>query len=139
MSVSSKAEKETTYTIVWTVSNTSNSMSHVEVRATLPPYVSWKNTVLPDQNVTYNPVGGVITWNVGSVSAGTGYGRPPTSVSFQIGFTPSVSQVGTKPDLVSAPELTGTDDFTGAVINTTGNSATIHLSDSPFSTDSVTN
>ena len=46
------------------------------------------------------------------VKAGRGYTEPPRQVAFQVALTPSLSQLGQVPELVSAAILTGTDRFT---------------------------
>ncbi|MFZ3015565.1 MAG: hypothetical protein WA101_01360, partial [Minisyncoccia bacterium] len=52
-----------------------------------------------------------IVWNVGGIPRGTGITETGREVSFQVGFTPSLSQVATTPVLVNDAILTGHDDF----------------------------
>jgi hypothetical protein len=128
-----KAEQKTTYTVLWSVGNTTSSVSGVQVTATLPPYVSWVGPVSPDsENVTYDQNSGTITWNVGSISAASVTNDPTKrrEVAFQIAFTPSVTQVASSPTLVNQATLTATDDYTGASLT----SQQDYLSSS-FSTD----
>jgi hypothetical protein len=131
-----KAEQKTTYTVVWTINNTSNSISHAQVTATLPPYVTFTNVISSDANVTYNPVGGVVVWNAGSVARGAGFTGKTKSVSFQVAITPSVTQIGQSVDIVSGSTLTATDDFTNMSITASGRPITTRLDDSGASQNS---
>jgi hypothetical protein len=107
-----KVEKETTYTIVWGLSNTANNISGTQVIAILPAWVRFVGPVSPpSEDLTYNPATRQVTWNVGGVPKGTGITGTDREVSFQIGFTPSLSQVGTMPTLINNATLTGHDDF----------------------------
>ncbi len=112
-----KAEVPTSYTIVWTLSNTFNDVTGASVSATLPPYVKWLNVFSPtNSNIVYNAENRTIVWNSGEVKAGSGFSSPAQEVSFQISLEPSLSQVGTVPALVENIQFTGTDRFTGKVI-----------------------
>ncbi|MFA5777941.1 MAG: hypothetical protein WC870_00395 [Candidatus Paceibacterota bacterium] len=107
-----KAEKATTYTIVWTLSNTANSISGVQVNSTLPPWVTFVGPFLPaSENLTYNSSTKGVVWNVDRIPKGAGITGPSRTVSFQVSFTPSLSQVGTIPTIINDAILTGHDDF----------------------------
>ncbi len=124
-----KAEQETTYTVVWTVYNTSSPLDGVQVGAVLPPYVKWIGTTSPQNaNISYNSTSGQITWNIGNVSAYAGGGSE--QVSFQIGVVPGVDLVGQAPTIIGNAVLIGRDDFTG--VNLTSN---IQAMTTRFSTD----
>ncbi len=108
-----KVDNETTYTVIWTLVNTSNAVSGGEVRAILPSYVKWLGVVSPsEESVDFQPVGGMITWNVGEVKSYAGISGPPREVAFQVSITPSLSQLGQLPVLVKDATFVGTDDFT---------------------------
>ena len=109
-----KAEGSTTYTVVWSLSNTSNGVADATVSAVLPSYVSWTGKINPpSEQVRYNPLGGEVVWSAGEVAAGTGVGTPPREVSFQVSMLPSLSQVGTSPVVVGEMTAKATDRFTG--------------------------
>lgn len=116
-SIPPKAEKETTYTVTWTVDNTANTVTNVKVQSSLPPYMKWLDKVDPvGEDISYNDVNGDIVWNiaqVGTYTAGSGRRR---QVSFQISLTPSITQVDQIPTLVNQSILTGQDNFTGEII-----------------------
>ena len=107
-----KAETPTTYTIVWTLTNTSNNISQARVSASLPPYVKWLNVISPEnESVSYNPLGGEITWDAGEIKAGAGFESPAREVAFQISFTPGIGQIGFIPTLIGEITATGEDTF----------------------------
>ncbi len=107
--------RDTTYTVVWSVANTASDVDQAFVRATLPSYIKWAGVSAPaEEKITFNPNGGEVVWDLGLVKAGRGYSSPPRQVSFQVTLLPSLSQVGTAPNVVSAAKLTGTDIFTNA-------------------------
>ncbi|MDD5165140.1 MAG: hypothetical protein PHG25_01200 [Candidatus Pacebacteria bacterium] len=108
-----KAEQKTTYTVLWSIGNTTSSVSGAQVTATLPPYVTWLGNVSPStEGVTYDQNTGSITWNVGQISAYSANSSKRREVAFQIAFTPSITQVSTAPTLVNPSTLTATDDYT---------------------------
>jgi len=46
-SIPPKADEETTYTVIWTLSNTINNVSNAVVSTTLPSYVRWAGNISP--------------------------------------------------------------------------------------------
>ena len=119
-----KAEQETEYTVVWSLSNSSNGVADAKVSALLPSYVTWLDRVNPpSETVRYNPVGGGVVWDVGEVEAGVGVGTPPREVSFQISIRPSLSQVGAALALVGDTSASGEDRFTGTTVVSNARSA----------------
>ncbi|MCK4918178.1 MAG: hypothetical protein KAS02_00115 [Candidatus Pacebacteria bacterium] len=112
-----KVDNETTYTIVLTATNTSNSISKAKVVATLPAYVKWMDRISPSfENIKFNQVGGEIVWDIGDLPAGAGILTAMKEVSFQVSFLPSLSQVGSEPVLIDNLYIEGVDDFTGKYI-----------------------
>ena len=112
-----KVDEETTYTIVWTVTNTSNSINGAQVTATLPPYVTWTGEISPEgSNISYNPVGGQITWLAGTLSQNADVGTGAKQVAFKVTLRPSIIQVGSSPEVIGQSVVTGTDTFTGTTL-----------------------
>jgi len=113
-----KVGSQTTYTMVWSMVNSSNDLEAGRVKAILPPYIGWLAVQVPTNEIlTFTPGesalgGGEIVWDLGTVRGGTGVASPPREVAFQIGFTPSVTQAGNVPALLGAPTLEGIDGFT---------------------------
>lgn len=113
-----EAEKETTYTITWSVTNTSNDLLGATVSAALPDYVSWVGAVSPASEVVhFNPVGAEVRWDLGSVALGKGYQTAPREVSFQVSILPSISQVGSSPTVIGEATLSAQDVFTGVTLH----------------------
>lgn len=108
-----RVNQETTYTVLWSVVNSSNTVDGVVVTSRLPSYVTWQNTIDPQaEDLVYDENRGTVTWNVGQVTAGTGIISPVKQVAFQVSLTPSLGQVGKSPDVLFESVLTGTDNFT---------------------------
>lgn len=127
------AGKATTYTVVWTISNTANSISNVQVNSTLPPWISFLGNVSPvGEDLVFNSSTKAIVWNVGRVQRGAGITGASRSVSFQISFTPSLSQVGPiLPVLINDAILTGHDDFANVDVKVSKMSLNTNLTDDP--------
>ncbi len=108
-----KAEKETTYTVVWTIRNSTNNVSNVSVKTTLPIYVKWLDKTSPEgDDITYNNNMAEVTWNVGRIPAGG-----TREAAFQISFLPSLSQISASPQLIGDSLLNAFDDFAKNELN----------------------
>lgn len=131
--IPAKSEKETTYTVTWTVTNPLNNLSGARVVATLPPYIKWLENVSPSsEKISYDPNTRQIAWNIGNVSAGAGTVSAAREVSFQISLLPSVSQIGSAPELVNEATLTARDSFTATTVSSTFQAVTTRLSNDPY-------
>lgn len=112
-----RINSETTYTYTGRITNTANTLKDTVFVAKLPPNVTWKNIYskdIPASAVSYSPGKREITINLGNISAGTGIdtGVPPKEFSFQVGFTPTLTQLGATPSLIITPRISGVDSFT---------------------------
>ena len=125
-----KAESETKYNVTWTLSNTSNAVSGAVARSALPIYVKWVGSLSPRENITYNEVTREVIWNIGSVRANTG-GVNDREVAFTIALNPSISQVGSVPQLMKDLFLSGTDAFAGVEVKDRKGSINTLLSGDP--------
>jgi hypothetical protein len=103
-----RAEVPTTYTVQWTVKNSSNAIANANVSAVLPTYVTYKTG---QAGLTYDAPSRTVRWDLGELKAGTGYTLAAQSAAFQVTLNPSVSQVGQTPALTGAAVLSGTDRF----------------------------
>ncbi|MDD5318374.1 MAG: hypothetical protein PHF79_00935 [Candidatus Pacebacteria bacterium] len=127
-----QAEHESTYTVIWTASNSFNTVNGTVVTATLPNYVTWLGKVAPSGvDVTYNAEKHQIVWNIGDLPAGTGYASAGKEVDFQVSILPSVSQADTIPVVLQPVQLTGTDSFTGTTVQYTGQALDTQISTDP--------
>lgn len=113
-----KANVETTYALIFTVTNTTNVLHGAKLTATLPPYVRWIGTYVPStEDLKFNPTDGTFTWNLGDIGENVGIGgNQPRQIAISIGLTPSTSQIGQQPVLVQDVTLTATDAATGKVV-----------------------
>ena len=126
------ANQKTTYTVMWTVDNTSNAVRGATVTATLPPYVTWLGNVSPStDDVTYDSNSGTVTWNVGNVNTYTLSSSQRQQASFQISLQPSVSQVNTEPTIVNQATLSATDGWTGSQLSSQQGFLTTSFSTDP--------
>lgn len=128
-SIPPKVDQETTYTVNWAISNTSNSVSNVKIKSSLPSWVRFiENISPPSEDLTYNSATRELVWNVGTVPSGSGISQEAREVSFQIAFKPSLSQVGSTPALVNDLTLTGHDDFANIDLKLTKGALNTRLS-----------
>jgi len=127
-----KAENQTTYTVVWSVDNTVNTVKNAKVTATIPPYVKWTGKISPEtEDITIDKDSGLITWNVGNVGTYTAGSSLRKEVYFQLSIEPSVNQIGTAPNLINEANLTAIDSFTNIGVKAAQSYLTTR-----FSTDS---
>lgn len=130
-----RADKESTYTVTWTVTNTTNDISNASVVAKLPIGVFWKNEISPaSEKVNFDPDTRIVTWNIGNISSGAGFTSSPESVSFKVGIMPSLSQIRSAPELVSQANFTGKDVYVDVPTTVTAGAVTTYTSDPGFST-----
>ncbi len=128
------ADKETTYTISWILSNTTNDIKGATVSATLPPGVVWKDQTSPaSEKINYDSVTNMITWVAGNVSSGIGFTYAPREVSFKVGITPSINQVGAEAPLISSIKATAADLYTDQTIYSDFDAVTTRFADATFS------
>ncbi len=127
-----KVASKTTYTVTWSLSNTSNSISKGMVRSSLPSWISFVGPISPaGENLVYNPSTREIVWNAGRILKGAGITTAEKTVSFQIAFTPSLSQAGSMPVLINEAILTGHDDFANVEIRVSKGSLRTSLEGDP--------
>jgi hypothetical protein len=106
-----KAETETKYTVTWTLSNSANTINQAEAKSLLPIYINWVGISSGEnESVTFNEVTREVTWNIGSVRPNTGI-ESNREASFVLSLKPSLSQVGSVPQLMKDVYLSGIDAF----------------------------
>jgi hypothetical protein len=128
-----KADNESTYTITWTMTNTTNDLKDGKVSTTLPAGVTWKAQTSPgNERITYDTDTRMVTWSVGAVSAGVGFSSSPRTASFQIGIIPSINQIGSPALLTSNINVAATDTYTGKTTGITIPIITTKYSDPNF-------
>lgn len=131
-----KVDQETTYTAVFDIVNTSNSIKDAVITGVIPPYVSWGGAISPaNENITFNRSNNTVTWVVGNIPAGTGVNSPPREAAFQLVFLPSLSQVADKPYLLKNIVFEGVDVFTGQTLTQKNPDMTSQLDSDPKAGD----
>lgn len=129
-----KVGEPTTYTITWSITNSSNPLSGGIATTVLPTYVEWVGTVSPlTEKVEYDETTRTVTWRAGQIASGAGLSTNSKTASFQVRFTPSASQVGSTPRLILETKVSADDTFTGAKLTSNrGPLTTLLLNDGDF-------
>jgi hypothetical protein len=126
-----KAETETNYIVTWTLSNSANSINQAQARAAIPIYVNWIGLASgQNDNLTYNEVTREVIWNIGSVLPATGI-NSNREISFIVSLKPSLTQVGSVPQLMKEVYLSGMDSFTNTLVKDVYGSITTSLVNDP--------
>lgn len=111
-----QAGKSTTFTIHWIVTNPGNDLSSAKIVGTLPQGVTWKNVVSVGSGQaqpTFNRNTSQIVWNIGTLPYGIGTsGTSAYELVFQVGVTPSPTQIGQAIPVITNTTLSGVDSFT---------------------------
>lgn len=106
--------RDTTYTIHLIASNISNDIEGAKVEAVLPTNATITGSFSPgDANFKYNDRTNAVTWDIGSLPAGTGTLTPAKEIAFQVRIHPSLDQVGKNVPLLDTATFTAKDIFTG--------------------------
>lgn len=122
-----KVGQETTYTVRWNITNSTNVLNNAVVKTTLPTGINWKGAISPQGEnaaLQYNSVTREVTWNVGNVSVG----QNARTVSFQLGIIPVSGQVGSSPQLTQNTVFTAVDSITRTSVNQTRQPSTTQIS-----------
>ncbi len=122
--------QSTSYTIVWTVSNSSNTVGGATVSAVLPAYMTFVSSDA-SSNIIYNPGSRTVSWSLGDIKAGAGYSLQARVASFQVSLLPSSSQNGQAPRLTGDTKLSGQDRFAQVPIQVVSPGPTTQLTDDP--------
>jgi hypothetical protein len=128
-----RADKESTYTLTWTLTNANNDLKNVLVTASVPVGVDYKNEISPQgEKISFDPETRTLSWNVGNLSAGAGFTYSPREVSFKVGITPSITQINTTPNLLSGLNVSATDTYTETQLTSQIQAVTTRYSDPSF-------
>lgn len=135
------ANTETTYAVVFTLTNTTSKITNAKLTALLPPYVRWVGIYSPgSEDLSFNHTDGTVTWNIGTIEQGVGSdGTLPRQAAIAIGFTPSTSQIGQEPILLQSIKLVGVDSATGSSVSRDVQNVTTNIIGDPgFSSTQAT-
>lgn len=110
-----ETNRETTFSVHWSVANVSNNLSGAKIVSSLPSGVKWTGQVYPaGEKITYDARTNDVTWDIGDIPANTGILGPVREVVFQVGVIPQINQIGQTLTLVNKSIFTAKDIFTGA-------------------------
>jgi hypothetical protein len=129
-----RVDRLTTYTVHWQITNSSNDLEDVRVWATLPQGISWSDRYInevPDSELYYNERTKQVSWEIDKVPAGTGVIFSTYELIFQIGLTPSITQLGRRPVLINDSWIEAKDTFTEIVLEDTDREVNTSLPDDP--------
>jgi len=127
-----QAESTTTYTILLNAKNTQNDIDSPVFTATLGPNVTWVGASQSGSDtVSYNSTNRTVTWNMSTLTSGTGFSTPARQAAIQVSISPSVGQIGSVPILLTNISLTGQDSFTNSAISVTAPPVTTKISTDP--------
>lgn len=127
-----KVDRVTTYTVLWTVDNTSSSVSDGVVVAKLPPYIKWTGQTSPSgANINFDQTTGEVTWYVGSIGTYTVGSDSRKEAAFQISIEPGANQAESSPTLINQTTFTARDDFTGVSLESVQDYLTTRFSTDP--------
>ncbi len=127
-----QVNKETTYTVVWSVGTAANDVKDAKLKAILPANARWLGEVTPGtEKMAFNEVTRELSWEAGYLTTGSKGEFKGKEIAFQLGVTPSVSQVGNSFNVLERLTAAGTDTFTNTTV-----SQGLEALNSRFSTDS---
>lgn len=107
------ANKVTTYTIILSAT-APNGFQNGSMSLTLPLYVTWNNAISAGQNITYDTRSRRVTWTIPQASP-----KQMMQAKFQVAFKPSLTQVGSAPQITSAVTFNALDSVAQTAIKKT--------------------
>ncbi len=123
-----KVETTTEFAVTWTLTNSLNILEESKIEATLPAYVNWLGQTTPtSEKIIYSPDSRKIIWDIGKVLPGGGTAGSFRKVTFKLGVTPSLGQVGQAPDIVNLATFSARDTFAGTDLKLINIPATISV------------
>ncbi|MDG1950651.1 MAG: hypothetical protein P8J32_07605 [bacterium] len=124
-----RVDRETKYWIFWHLGGTTNTLSDIVIEGILPSNVVFTGRQSSSHNsgVVYDASTGTISWSSAELEPTLDPSSPIAGVAFEVSLTPSESQIGTMPTLLSEVRMTGRDARTGAFVSTSGSTVTTNL------------
>lgn len=114
-------DRQTTYTIIWRLTNTSNDVGDLQIVAPLPSWATFtgmKQVNFETDNFYYDKDKRQVIWTMKKLPATTGFALPVYEAAFQIGITPGDEHAGKIIDIIGAVEVKGIDMFTNELLRT---------------------
>ncbi len=128
----------TTYTILWQIRNSWNTLENVKIKSILPDSVKPTGNIFPeDAKLTFDSESRELVWNVGRLDSFKGWSDVPYTMAFQVEFIPHPFQKGKVATLIEEAEIIGEDVFTSGVIAEIAEKIDTSLPDDQTITDGV--
>ncbi len=116
-----QVNKSTRYLVHWVIKNYATDKKDIKIRAVLQSGATWTGAAAANIDTdglpTYNERTQEVSWNIGRVIANKGVLGKPIETTFEVEIAPSISQVGGLLPILSAVQLTATDEFTSLQVN----------------------
>lgn len=126
-----RADKETTFSILWTMRPVENALTKATATAVLPPGVVWAGVISPQSEaVTYAPETRTVVWNVGSLGKATSIPQA-RSVAFQVKVKPTKAQIDSDVILLGETKIDAVDTVANVPLSITRTEVTNRLSTDP--------
>lgn len=127
-----KVKEETTYTVVFSVGNTQGDLAEAKVSAKLGRGVKWLGgSSFASGGLSYDAPSNTVTWNLGTLTSGTGFSSATLGQSFQVALTPFTDQIGLTPVLLTDVVFSGRDTVSGDVVAASNPPLTTRLVSDP--------
>ncbi|MBN1325990.1 hypothetical protein JW977_03380 [Candidatus Falkowbacteria bacterium] len=129
-SVPPRVGEYTSYWAVIKVMNTNNKVRDTKLIAQLPDGVEFTNiyNVTAGNQIIHHENSNQIEWQIEDIPVLAGYYNPAPEARIQLAITPTESQMGQTPALLSSISVSATDDATGALISAAGKNITTAIS-----------
>ena len=128
-----EADEQTTFMIFWDLTNSLHDLEDVTVSTILPSHVIWEEDTQADiGTLSYNTVTRMVTWSIDSLPSSI----TQAEASFELGVSPTTSDVGSFVKLTNEMSLSATDMRTESSITSTSTFLSTDLSSDDFAEES---
>lgn len=104
----------TEYTAHFTIRNSTNDLSDVNLQADVPAFVEIaEDPQTSTGSFTYNDVTGRLRWEIPKLPAGAGFDSSPAEIFIPLRVTPPSSEAENETQILKDVTVTGQDDFVG--------------------------
>ncbi|MCK9578409.1 DUF11 domain-containing protein [bacterium] len=111
--------EKTTFTVEWTAKNTYNDVSNAKMTTVLPSgvrFIDGQTRTPEGTKISYDEGTRQLTWDIGSIEAGTGVFNDVKNCAFQLSINPET--IDTDVLLIGSTQLSGTDLWTNNNLTT---------------------
>ncbi len=125
--------QSTTFKIFWSLKNTSNDITSVVVKTSLPGTVAWvgQGSVSAGEPLSFDAKTRSVTWRINKLPAYIGHETPPVTAEFSISLTPTRNQLNDYALLIDKTTFAATDVFTEASLSLSQDGESTSLTNDP--------